>query len=130
VVCIRGTTTDQIGNVAVVKELLRLETMAMAAHNTGGIGICQMEWVAQVASLDACQIQIPGTLAHYVVVAEPDMHVQTFTSHYNSARSGKIRVRVELLRPLKLEERNVIDGARLWNSRRNRSLILGSACHR
>lgn len=129
-VCIRGTTTDQIGNVAVVKELLSLGTMAMAAYNSSGIGIYQAERVAQVASLDARHIQIPGTLAHCVVVAEPDMHVKTFTSHYNSARSGKIRVRVELLRPLKLEERNVIDAARRWNSRRNRSLILGSACHR
>jgi propionate CoA-transferase len=110
VVFIRGTTADQVGNITIEKESLRLETlaMAMAARNSGGIVICQVERVAQVDSLDARRIQIPGILVDCVVVAAPDMHMQTFTSHYNPALSGEIKIPVESLRPLKLDERKVI----------------------
>lgn len=110
VVFIRGTTADQTGNITIEKESLRLETlaMAMAARNSGGIVICQVERVAQVDSLDARRIQIPGMLVDCVVVAEPDLHMQTFTSHYNPALSGEIRIPVESLRPLKLDERKII----------------------
>jgi propionate CoA-transferase len=110
VVFIRGTTADEIGNITIERESLRLETlaMAMAARNSGGIVICQVERVAQVDSLDARQIQIPGMLVDCVVVAPRELHMQNFSSQYNPALSGEIRVPVASLRPLKLDERKVI----------------------
>jgi len=110
VVFIRGTTADETGNITIERESLRLETlaMAMAARNSGGIVICQVERVAQVDSLDARSIQIPGMLVDCVVVAPRDLHMQNFSSQYNPALSGEIRVPVESLRPLKLDERKVI----------------------
>lgn len=110
VVFIRGTTADETGNITIERESLRLETlaMAMAARNSGGIVICQVERVAQVDSLDARSIQVPGMLVDCVVVAPRDLHMQNFSSQYNPALSGEIRVPVESLRPLELDERKVI----------------------
>lgn len=101
VVFIRGTTADEIGNITIERESLPLETlaMAMAARNSGRIVICQVERVAQVDSLDARQIQIPGMLVDCVVVAPRELHMQNFSRQYNPALSGEIRVPVASLRP-------------------------------
>jgi propionate CoA-transferase len=92
------------------KEALTLEALAiaMAAHNSGGIVIAQVERVAESGSLNPRQVKIPGILVDCVVVAQPENHWQTFGTQYNPAFSSEIRVRAGSLPPMPMSERKVI----------------------
>jgi len=110
VAIIRGTTADLEGNISSEKESLSLEnlSLAMAARNSGGIVICQVERVAQTNSIDARNVRIPGFMVDCVVVAEPELHMQTFDAQYNPALSGEIRVPLEQMHPMELNEKKVL----------------------
>jgi propionate CoA-transferase len=107
---IRGTTADPEGNVTAERESLTLEnlSLAMAARNSGGFVVCQVERIAQAGSLTARQVTIPGILVDCVVVAEPEQHLQTYGTRYNPAFSGEIRVPLESVAALPLDERKII----------------------
>jgi propionate CoA-transferase len=107
---IRGTTADPDGNVTVERESLTLEnlSLAMAARNSGGFVACQVERIAQAGSLTSRQVTIPGILVDCVVVAEPEHHMQTYATRYNPAFSGEIRVPLESVAALPLDERKII----------------------
>jgi propionate CoA-transferase len=107
---IRATTGDPDGNLTMEKEALTLEALAiaMAAHNSGGIVIAQVERVAESGTLNPRQVKIPGILVDCVVVAKPENHWQTFGTQYNPAFSGEIRVRAGSLPPMAMNERKII----------------------
>ena len=108
---IRGTTADPDGNVTMEKEALTLEAMAiaMAAHNSGGIVIVQVERIAERGTLNPRQVKIPGILVDHIVVAEKaDYHMQTFVDAYNPAFSGELRVPMSSIPPMELSERKII----------------------
>jgi propionate CoA-transferase len=107
---IRGTTADPDGNITMEKESLLLEnlSMAIAAKNSGGYVICQVERVAQEGSLDSRQVRIPGVMVDCVVVAEPEHHMQSYGTQYNPAYSGEVRIPLQTLDTLELDERKVI----------------------
>lgn len=108
---IRGTTADEDGNVSMEKEALTLEAqaIAMAAHNSGGIVIAQVERVAARGSLNPRQVKIPGILVDCIVVAEkPEYHMQTFIEPYSPAFSGEIRVPLSAIPPMPMSERKII----------------------
>ncbi len=107
---IRATTADERGNLSVEKEALKLESqaMAMACRNSGGIVIAQVERVAEKSSIPPKEVHIPGILVDYVVVAEPENHMQTFGSHYNPSYAGKVRVPLASIPPLPMSERKII----------------------
>lgn len=108
---IRGTTADPDGNITMEKEALTLEAnaIAMAAHNSGGIVIVQVERIAERGTLNARQVKIPGILVDYVVVAEkPEYHMQTFIEPYSPAYSSEIRVPMSSIPAMALSERKII----------------------
>lgn len=110
VALIRGTTADSDGNISLERESLSLEnlSLAMAAHNSGGVVICQVERVAQLNSIDARHVRVPGFMVDCVVVAEPEFHMQHYGDQYNPALSGEIRVPLENLPPLPLDEKKIV----------------------
>jgi propionate CoA-transferase len=108
---VRGTTADVDGNITMEKEALTLEALAiaMAARNSGGIVIVQVERVAERGSLNPRQVKIPGLLVDCVVVAEkPEYHMQTFVEPYSPAFAGEIRVPASLVAPMPMSERKII----------------------
>jgi propionate CoA-transferase len=108
---IRGTTADLDGNITMEKEALTLETqaVAMAAHNSGGIVIAQVERVADRGTLNPRLVKIPGVLVDFVVVAEkPEYHMQTFAEAYSPAFSGEIRVPMSAIPAMPMSERKII----------------------
>lgn len=108
---IRGTTADPDGNITMEREALTLEAqaIAMAAHNSGGIVIAQVERVAARGSLNPRQVKIPGILVDCVVVAEkPEYHMQTFAESYSPAFAGEIRVPLSSIEPMPMSERKII----------------------
>jgi propionate CoA-transferase len=107
---IRATTGDPDGNLTMEKEALTLEALAiaMAARNSGGIVIAQVERVAESGSLNPRQVKIPGVMVDCVVVAKPENHWQTFATQYNPAYSAEIRARAGSLPPMDDGPRKII----------------------
>ena len=108
---IRGTTADPDGNVTMEKEALTLEAqaIAMAARNSGGIVIVQVERVAERGTLNPRQVKIPGILVDCVVVAEkPEYHMQTFAEPYSPAFAGEIKVPLSAIAAMPMSERKIV----------------------
>jgi propionate CoA-transferase len=110
VAIVRGTTADMNGNVTMEKEALTLEALsiAMAARNSGGIVIAQVERLAESNTLNSRQVKIPGVMVDCVVVAQSDNHWQTFGEPYSAAFSSELRVAASSVAPMALNERKVI----------------------
>jgi propionate CoA-transferase len=110
VVFLRGTTADPHGNVSMEREALTLDNlaMAMAAKNSGGLVIVQVERLAEAGSLPARSVKIPGALVDCVAVAPAEYHAQTYATAYSPAYSGELRVPLESLPPPPLDGRKVI----------------------
>jgi propionate CoA-transferase len=110
VVFLRGTTADPNGNVSMEREALTLDNlaMAMAAKNSGGVVIVQVERLAQAGSLPARSVKIPGALVDCVAVAPAEYHAQTYATAYDPAFSGEVRVPLETVPAPPLDCRKVI----------------------
>ncbi len=107
---LRGTTADMDGNITMEKEPLTLEMLplAMAAKNSGGFVIVQVERIADRHALNPRQVKIPGILVDCVIVSRPENHWQTFGTQYNPAFSGEFKVPTATVEPLPMDERKII----------------------
>lgn len=107
---IRGTSADMSGNISVEREANLIDALAIAqaAHNCGGIVIAQVERIVERKTLNPWMVKIPGILVDYIVVANPENHWQTFGQKYDPALSGEIRMPLDMIAPMGLDERKVI----------------------
>ncbi len=110
VAILRGTTADVDGNITMEKEALTLESLAIATatRNSNGFVIVQVERIADRHTLNARQVKIPGIMVDCVVVSQPEHHWQTFAEVYNPSFSSEIRVPVQSIEQMEMNERKII----------------------
>ena len=125
---IRATTADSFGNLTMEKEALTVEALAiaMAAHNSGGIVIAQVERIAERGSLNPRRVVVPGILVDCVVIAErPEYHMQTFLEQYSPAFAGEIRVPASAIPSMEMTSRKIIARRAAFELRPNNVVNLG-----
>ncbi|WP_427112306.1 acyl CoA:acetate/3-ketoacid CoA transferase [Megasphaera sueciensis] len=110
VAIIRGTTVDQDGNITTEQEIGSGEilSIAEAARACGGIVIAQVKQVASRGTLDPKMVKVPGVLVDYVVKAEQEDHLMTWDYAFTPLLNGDLRVPVDSLAPMKLDNRKII----------------------
>lgn len=124
---LRGTTADTDGNITMEKEALFLESLAIAtaARNSGGFVIVQVERIAERGTLSARQVKIPGIMVDCVVLSEPEHHWQTFAELYNPSFSSEIKVPMQSIPPMEMNERKIIARRAALELRANSIVNLG-----
>ena len=110
VALLRGSTADERGNITMEREALILDNLAqaMAARNSGGVVIVQVDDVVAGNTLPSREVVIPATLVDAVVVAPAELHPQTYATQYNRYYTGRYRAPTEGAPPLPLTERKII----------------------
>ena len=110
VALLRGTTADENGNITMEREALLLDNLAqaMAVRNCGGVVIVQVERIAREGTLPAREVVLPGILVDAVVVAEPELHPQTYGTPFSQAFTNRIRPPASEIPPMRLDARKVI----------------------
>ena len=111
VALIRATSADPFGNLSMEREALTLDVLAqaMAAHNNGGIVIAQVERIVAEGSIKPKDVKVPGILVDCVVIADPpEMHRMNYGVMYDPGLAGEVRVTVDSLPTMALDERKII----------------------
>lgn len=126
VAIIRGTTADEDGNIAMEHEGMQSGVLvqALAAHNSGGIVIAQVERLAARGSLNPQLVRVPGNVVDMIVV-DPGQ-VQATGIQYDPCVTGEVRaVPQDLAQPLPLTPEKVIGRRALAELRQGQTVILG-----
>ena len=110
VALLRGTTADANGNVTLEREALVLDNLAqaMAARNSGGVVIVQVERLAAKGALNPRQVILPAALVDAVVVSEPEFHMQTYATQYSHLFAGQFRAPETQAESTPLDVRKII----------------------
>lgn len=105
---LRGTTSDERGNITMEHEAVfgEMLSMAQATKRNGGVVIVQVERLAQNNALDPKQVKIPGMLVDLVVV-DPNQK-QTYLMDYSPSYAGELRVPLSEIKALPFGPRKVI----------------------
>ncbi len=103
---VRGTTADMDGNITMEREAMTLEVLpvAMAAKNSGGIVIVQVERIADRGALNPRERQDSRGTGGLRCVAKPENHWQTFGTQYNPAFSCEFKIPTASVAPLAMDE--------------------------
>jgi propionate CoA-transferase len=107
---IRGTSADPKGNISMEREALRIDNLAqaMAAKNSNGLVIAQVERIVEQDSLNPRIVEVPGVMVDAVVVAKSENHVQTYATVYSPYLDGHAKLSIEEVTPTPLDFRKVI----------------------
>ncbi|WP_035572772.1 acyl CoA:acetate/3-ketoacid CoA transferase [Halomonas halocynthiae] len=110
VALLRGSTADEHGNITMEREALILDNLAqaMAARNSGGVVIVQVDQVVAANSLPTRDVVIPAMLVDAVVVAPPELHPQTYATQYNRYFTGRYKRPEQTEASMPLDIRKVI----------------------
>ena len=111
VALLRGTTADENGNITFEHESVLNEglAVAMAAKNSGGIVIVQVEYVTKRGTMNPKEVKIPGILVDYVVQATDPMACwQAEGAYFEPAFSGQVKKPVGALPRLPLGSRKIL----------------------
>lgn len=108
---IRGTVSDEDGNITLSNEALvgdQLE-MASATHNSGGIVVVQVENVVARHTLKPHDVKIHGFMVDYVVVGAREFTQQSYYfDEFHPELCGEYRVPMSSVKPMELNARKVI----------------------
>lgn len=107
---LRGSTADETGNITMEREALILDNLAqaMAARNSGGVVIVQVDQIVAEGSLPTRDVVIPAVLVDAVVVVPSDQHPQTYATQYNRYYTGRYKMPEGNTAPAPLDLRKVI----------------------
>ena len=111
VALLRGTTADENGNITFEHESVLNEglAVAMAAKNSGGIVMVQVEYVTKRGTMNPKEVKIPGILVDYVVQATDPMACwQAEGAYFEPAFSGQVKKPVGALPRLPLDSRKIL----------------------
>ena len=127
VAIIRGTTADTDGNITMEKEALTLESlsMAIAAKNSNGFVIVQVERIADRGTLNARQVKVPCILVDCIVISRPENHWQTFAEVYNPSFSSEVKIPMQSIAPMEMGERKIISRRATFELNTNNVVNLG-----
>lgn len=110
VAVVKGTYADEEGNISLEHEAVIGEqyNMAIAAHNSGGIVIAQVEKIVPKHSLRARDVLIHSSLVDYVLVSEPDLSLGEYNMPvYRPEITGDKRVPLQEIEIRPLDERKI-----------------------
>lgn len=110
VALLKATYADTEGNISLEHEAVIGEqyNMAIAAHNSGGIVIVQVEDIKPKASFKARNVLIHSSLVDYVVVAKPDDSLGEYNvPKYRPELTGDEKIELGSIKIRPLDERKV-----------------------
>ena len=110
VAIIRGTSADADGNISMEREALRIDNLsqAMAAKNSGGVVIAQVERIVPAKTLSPRMVEVPSAMIDAIVLAKPENHVQTYGTVYSPYLDGQDRAPSKKTKITPLDARKVI----------------------
>jgi propionate CoA-transferase len=105
---LRGTTSDEDGNITMEQEAVfgEMLSMAQATRRAGGVVIAQVKRLAKRHTLAPKLVKIPGLFVDLIVV-DPQQR-QSYLTEYSPGFAGELRVPMSELSPLPLDSRKVI----------------------
>lgn len=127
---IRGTYSDENGNISTREEGMRLEVLpaVMATKRWGGKVIVQVKQIVSNGSIPTKEVVVPGVFVDAVVVCDDPLvnHRQTFSWFYKPEYAGYVRVPQAAVQPIPLNIRKVIGRRALMFVRYNDIINIGT----
>ncbi len=107
---IRATTADTDGNLSMERETVLTGSLAIAqmAKLNGGIVIAEVDQVAQAGTIDPRRVKVPWFMVDAIVVADEENRKQSWTVTYDPAFVGDLKVPVNSIAPIPMNERKII----------------------
>jgi propionate CoA-transferase len=130
-VCIiRGTTADEMGNISMEDEAMKLEVLpaVLAAKRFGGKVIVQVKRVAETGAINPKDVIVPSVFVDAIVVCEnPEQeHRQTSSWYFDPSYSGNLRVPQTTIAPLELNIRKFIGRRAMLEIKKGNVINLGT----